>query len=55
MNGVFETLAFALIIGGQFLAAIFLISKRREIYSETTTDLTSGKIQEVEHRAPRIA
>lgn len=55
MNGAFETLAFALIIGGQFLAAIFLISKRREIYSEPTAESTSAKIQEVEHRAPKIA
>jgi hypothetical protein len=32
MESVLSTLAFALLIGAQFLAAIVLVSKRRSIY-----------------------
>ena len=31
----FETLAFTLVIGAQFLAAIYLVSNRSRIYAET--------------------
>jgi hypothetical protein len=34
MNGILESLAFVLVIGGQFLAAVFLISRRESIYSD---------------------
>ena len=34
MDGILEPLAFALLIGGQFLAAIVLISKRKTIYAD---------------------
>ena len=34
MTSYLETLAFALLIGGQFLAAIVLISKRDSIYGD---------------------
>ena len=34
MASYLETLAFALIIGGQFLAAVVLISKRDSIYRD---------------------
>jgi len=34
MESMISTLAFALLIGGQFLAAIVLISKRKAIYGE---------------------
>ena len=37
MNGVLETLAFMLVIAGQFLAAIVLISKRKAIYGHPET------------------
>jgi hypothetical protein len=30
-----DTLAFALVIGAQFLAAIYLVSNRSSIYAET--------------------
>jgi len=33
MNEILEPLAFALLIGGQFLAAIVLISNRETIYA----------------------
>lgn len=38
MNGVLETLAFMLVIAGQFLAAIVLISKRKAIYGDRETE-----------------
>jgi len=31
----FETLAFTLVIGAQFLAAIYLVSNRSRIYAQT--------------------
>jgi hypothetical protein len=34
MESMLSTLAFALLIGAQFLAAIVLISKRKAIYGE---------------------
>jgi hypothetical protein len=34
MAGYLETLAFALVIGGQFLAAVVLISKRDSVYRD---------------------
>jgi hypothetical protein len=34
MASYLETLAFALLIGGQFLAAVVLISKRDSIYGD---------------------
>ena len=34
MDEILATLAFALLIGGQFLAAIVLISRRRTIYAD---------------------
>ena len=34
MDEILEPLAFALLIGGQFLAAIVLISKRKTIYAD---------------------
>jgi hypothetical protein len=57
MNGVFETLAFALVIAGQFLAAIFLISRRKQIYSEPNSEEASSSPTMQEHsvHAPRIA
>jgi hypothetical protein len=38
-----ETLAFALLIGGQFLAAIVLISKRASIYGAPMICSTSSR------------
>ena len=35
----FETAAFTLVIGGQFLAAIFLMTKRHSLYGDTNQDL----------------
>lgn len=43
MESTLSTLAFALLIGGQFLAAIVLISKRRAIYGERDDDLKGAK------------
>lgn len=34
MDSMLSTIAFALLIGAQFLAAVVLISKRRTIYAE---------------------
>ena len=34
MDSTLSTIAFALLIGAQFLAAVVLISKRRTIYAE---------------------
>jgi hypothetical protein len=34
MRTFFETFAFTLVIGGQFLAAIYLISRRSHVYAD---------------------
>jgi hypothetical protein len=34
MAALFETLAFALVIGGQFFAAVVVISKRASLYPD---------------------
>jgi hypothetical protein len=41
MNGVLETMAFVLVIAGQFLAAIVLISKRKAIYADPEARVSS--------------
>jgi hypothetical protein len=45
---MWETLAFTLLIGGQFLAAVYLISRRHQLYPERTTEA-------VEEKLPRLS
>ena len=45
MDSMLSTIAFALLIGAQFLAAVVLISKRRTIYAEP--------VEHVDREAPR--
>jgi hypothetical protein len=46
MESMLSTLAFALLIGGQFLAAIVLISKRNTIYAKL------GDFKQAKHPPP---
>ena len=39
MDSVLSAVAFALLIGAQFLAAVVLISKRRTLYAEPAEDV----------------
>jgi hypothetical protein len=56
MNGVLETLAFVLVITGQFLAAIVLISKRKEIYADSETGASSESLaHDREEHQPKTA
>jgi hypothetical protein len=41
---VLETLAFTLVIAGQFLAAIVLISKRKAIYADPESGASSENL-----------
>ena len=43
MSALFETLAFALVIGGQFLAAIAVISKRASLYPDALRPAFEGR------------
>ena len=49
MESILSTLAFALLIGAQFLGAIVLISKRQAIYGEAegseSAEASSGRSQ----------
>jgi hypothetical protein len=40
MNGILETMAFVLVIAGQFLAAIVLIAKRKTIFADSEARLS---------------
>lgn len=59
MESTLPALAFALLIGGQFLAAIFLISKRHSVYSRPDAAVRierTGSIKAVANFAePRLA
>ena len=46
MNGVLETMAFVLVIAGQFLAAIVLISKRKAIYADSEARVSGEDLAE---------
>jgi hypothetical protein len=43
----FETLAFTLVIGAQFLAAVYLVSNRSSIYAETALPADESVSMEV--------
>ena len=45
MDSMLSTLAFALLIGAQFLAAIVLISKRKAIYADPAEPVHGGDPQ----------
>jgi hypothetical protein len=45
MDSMLSTLAFALLIGAQFLAAIVLISKRKIIYADPAEPVHEGNPQ----------
>ena len=49
-----ETLAFALLIGGQFLAAIVLISKRASIYGDVRQPELNHDQPQLSERSPRV-
>jgi hypothetical protein len=60
MDSMLSTIAFALLIGAQFLAAVVLISKRRTIYAEPAAHVhreapRSRQFDEVDERQPAKA
>ena len=48
MRTFFETLAFTLVIGGQFLGAIYLISRRSHVYVDAVQKSEAAKPAEDE-------
>ena len=53
MESMLSTLAFALLIGGQFLAAIVLISKRKAIYGlEGPNEAKHPHSEQIESSSP---
>ena len=52
MANFLETLAFALVIGGQFLAAIVLISKRQQLYADVRESRIEKDQPQPERREP---
>jgi hypothetical protein len=61
MDSMLSTIAFALLIGAQFLAAVVLISKRRTIYAEPAEHVVhreaprSRQFDEVDEKQPAKA
>jgi hypothetical protein len=50
MSALFETLAFALVIGGQFSAAIVVISKGASLYPDALRPTIEGRSNELPSR-----
>ena len=46
MSALFETLAFVLVIGGQFLASIVVMSKRASLYPDALRPAIEGRSNE---------
>jgi hypothetical protein len=54
-DGVLETSAFMLVIAGQFLAAIVLISRRKTIYGDPETGASSENLAHHREEHQRVA